>query len=77
MSYLRIFHGRIVTVVRIGCDEGLQIGATDAETRVSVLADVAACVVNTEYPTVESTEIRYLEVRIALFESRAATDFAL
>lgn len=74
--YLRIFHGRIVAVVRLGCDEGLQIGAADAETWVSVLVDVAACVVNTEHPTVQSTEVGYLEVRIAFFEGRAATDFA-
>lgn len=76
MPHLRFVPGEIVAVVGIRCDEGLQIGAADAETRVSVLADVAARVVNAEHPTVEGAEVRYLEVRVTLLEGRAATDFA-
>lgn len=42
----------------------------------SILADVAACVVNAENPAIEGTQIRNLEVRITLLEGRATTDFA-
>lgn len=76
LPYLRIVRGRIVAVVGIRRDEGMQIRATDPEARIPVLADVTACVVNAEDPTVQSTEVRDLEVRIALFEGRATTDFA-
>lgn len=76
IPYLRIVCGRIVAVVGIRRDEGIQIRATDPEARISVLADVATRVVNAEDPAVQGTEVRNLEVRIALLERRATTDFA-
>lgn len=62
--------------MRLRCDERIQIRAADSETRGSVLANVAARVVNAEDPAVERAQIRNLEVRIALLEGHAATDFA-
>jgi len=75
MPYLRIVCSRIVAVIGIRRDEGMQIRATDPETRVSILADIAACVINTKDPTVQSTEVGYFEVRIAFLESHAPTNF--
>lgn len=75
MPYLRIVRGRFA-VVGIRCNEGIQIRATDPEARTSVRADVAARVVNAENPAVQGTEVRNFEVRIALLEGRATTDFA-
>lgn len=57
-------------------DERIQIGAADSEARVSILADVAARVVDAENPAVESTEVWNLEVRITLLEGRATADLA-
>lgn len=75
MPYLRIVCGRLA-IVGIRRDEGIQIRATDAEARISIVADVAACVVNAENPAVQGTEVRNFEVRVALLEGRATTDFA-
>lgn len=77
MPYLRIVHvSRIIAVIGVRRDEGMQVRATDPEARASILANVTACVVNAEDPAVQSTEVRNLEVRITLLEGRAPTDFA-
>lgn len=77
MTHLRISHDRIVAVLGMGSDERVQIRAADSESRLSILADVAARVVNTEYPAVEGTQIWNLKVRVAFLEGRATADLAL
>lgn len=71
-----IVHVLTVAILHAGCRDRIQVGATDSEARAAVLENEAASVVNTKNPTVESTKIGYLEVRVTFFESSASSDLA-